>query len=554
MIIREWIKYNFECFALIATCLLASPAIANVDIEADEDKRLWGVHESNLVQGGAHYRVQGNVVWGHNIGFVKSPHDCKKDLLVIEWSTYNKGASDLKGQDINMTLSTDIYTFNVDVPLVAVFKPDFLIAEIAVFSDIIMPNAFFNSLGKKRSLTVTIDAPDKSPVYFDIPTDYFNLDNLQEVRLEAAVQCLNANEDSKGQYTLALMLNEGVGVLQDFTLARSWMSKSAINGYAPARTALGLLAESDGELKAAITYFESAAKQGHALAQYKMGYYQYYGKVVKKERAKAFSNFLLSAQGGNSESLAFLADMYHNGDGVEKDDKESLSWARKSADAGDKKGQYLQGLLLYRGSAGVLDRKLAEKLFLKSANQGYDIAMNAMGQVEHDKENYSRALRWFKESADQHNNGKAQRMVGEYYTNEKYVQNDINQGIKYLEQAANQNVSDAILDLAALYADGSLVDQDLMQAAEWVKKSASTGNFKSQLLIADLLSNGKLVDGENYVEALSWALVSAENGNSDALKTIEDVKGELFKPLIVLAEQLSKTCIESNYKECELAL
>jgi hypothetical protein len=554
MIIREWIKYNFECFALIATCLLASPAIANVDIEADEDKRLWGVHESNLVQGGAHYRVQGNVVWGHNIGFVKSPHDCKKDLLVIEWSTYNKGASDLKGQDINMTLSTDIYTFNVDVPLVAVFKPDFLIAEIAVFSDIIMPNDFFKSLGKKRSLTVTIDAPDKSPVYFDIPTDYFNLDNLQEVRLEAAVQCLNANEDSKGQYTLALMLNEGVGVLQDFTLARSWMSKSAINGYAPARTALGLLAESDGEKKAAIIYFESAAKQGHALAQYKMGYYQYYGKVVKKERAKAFSNFLLSAQGGNSESLAFLADMYHNGDGIKKDDKEALNWARKSAATDDVKGQYLLGLLLYRGSAGVLDRPLAEEWFLKAANRDYDLALTAMGQVEHDKKNYSAAMDWFKRSADTHNNKRAQWMIGKYYTDSRYLPNNAAEGIKYLELAANQNWDDAMLDLATLYAGESLVDQDQMLAAEWIKKSASSGNSASQLLIADFLSNGKLVDGENFVEALSWALVSAENGNSDALKTIEDVKEELFKPLIVLAEQLSKICIESNYKECELAL
>ena len=76
MIIRKWIKQNIEYIALIATCLLASPAIANIDIEADEDKRLWVVHERNLVKGGAHYRVHGNIVWGHNIGFVKSPHDC----------------------------------------------------------------------------------------------------------------------------------------------------------------------------------------------------------------------------------------------------------------------------------------------------------------------------------------------------------------------------------------------------------------------------------------------------------------------------------------------
>ena len=554
MIIRKWIKQNIEYIALIVTCLLASPAIANIDIEADEDKRLWVVHESNLVKGGAHYRVHGNTIWGHNIGFVKSPHDCNQDLLLIEWSTYNKGVRQLKGQDINITLSTDIYTFDIDVPLVAVFKPDFLIGEIAVFSDVIVPNDFFTSVIKNKSLKVTINAPDKNPTYFDIPSDQFNLDNLQEVRLEAAIRCLNANEDSQGQYTLALMLNEGMGVQQDFTLAQRWMSKSAINGYAPARITLGLIAEANGKLKAALVFFQSAAKQGHSYAQYKMGYYQYYGKSVKKDRGKAFDNFLLSAQNGNTESLAFLSDMYHNGDGVEKDDKKALVWARKSAAEGDKKGQYLLGLLLYRGSAGILDRNLAEEWFLKAVDQDYGHAILAMGQVEHDKEDYVAALDWFMQSANKYNHRKAQWMVGKYLTNAKYMENNIEEGIKYLEKAANQGWSDAILDLALIYTKGSLVEEDLLLAAEWIKKSAATGNIINQLYVAELLSNGKLVDGEHFVEALSWALVSKENGNDEAFKTIDKLKDVMYPPLVKLSKELSEQCLKSNYKNCQVGL
>jgi TPR repeat protein len=555
MISMGWIWQTTKLLALAvaSSYVISTQAIAEDDV-IEEPKRIWSVQENTVLNGHTSYNVHGNTVWGHTFGFMKHSDSCSTDRLFMKWSSYNEGIADIEGQDINITFATPIETFDMDIPLVAVIKPEMFTGKIAVFSDIRVTKLFFESLGKEGELEITINAPNKNPAYFDIPTDNFHLDNLRESQLEAAIQCLNAHEDPEGQYTLGLMLDKGEGVFRDRRLGRIWISKSASNGFADGLAALGLLAESEKETEAASIYFLSAAKQGHTFAQYKIGYYQYYGKAVKKDRAKAFNNFLMSATNGNSESLGFLADMYHNGDGVEQDDKKALYWARKSAATGDKKGEYLLGLLLYRGSAGVLDRSLAEEWFLKAVDQGYGHAILAMGQVEHDKKNYSAALSWFKKSADQHNHRKAQWMVGKYYTDAKYVQNDVKQGIKYLEQAANQNLSDAILDLALLYAKGTVVEKDVSLAAKWVKKSASIGNAKSQLHTADLLSNGKVIDGENFVEALSWALVSKENGNGEAFKAIDKLENLMFRPLITLAKELSAKCLKSHYKNCQVGL
>jgi len=145
-------------------------------------------------------------------------------------------------------------------------------------------------------------------------------------------------------------------------------------------------------------------------------------------------------------------------------------------------------------------------------------------------------------------------MVGKYLTNAKYMENNIEEGIKYLEKAANQGWSDAILDLALIYTKGSLVEEDLLLAAEWIKKSAATGNIINQLYLAELLSNGKLVDGEHFVEALSWALVSKENGNDEAFKTIDKLKDVMYPPLVKLSKELSEQCLKSNYKNCQVGL
>ena len=79
-------------------------------------------------------------------------------------------------------------------------------------------------------------------------------------------------ENEKAQYNLALIYDNGIGVLQDFNKAVELYKLSAENGYPPAQNAygwcfvVGKVVKQD--LYQAVRWFRSAAKQGNMRAQY----------------------------------------------------------------------------------------------------------------------------------------------------------------------------------------------------------------------------------------------------------------------------------------------
>ena len=56
-----------------------------------------------------------------------------------------------------------------------------------------------------------------------------------------------------------------------------------------------------------------------------LGYIYYYGRVGARDYKKAFYYFSLAKENGNLEAAMKIADMYHNGFGVEKDDEKYKS-------------------------------------------------------------------------------------------------------------------------------------------------------------------------------------------------------------------------------------
>jgi len=107
------------------------------------------------------------------------------------------------------------------------------------------------------------------------------------------------------QYNLGLMCEHGGGN-EDFARAAQWYEKAAANGHARAQFSLGLLfyngqgAEQD--YAAARALWEKAAAQGHSLAQYNLGV------------------------------------MYNNGEGVWRDLKKAREWYGKACENGLQQG------------------------------------------------------------------------------------------------------------------------------------------------------------------------------------------------------------------------
>ncbi len=71
--------------------------------------------------------------------------------------------------------------------------------------------------------------------------------------------------------------------------------------------------------KAAFDWMTAAAEQGHAVAQHGLGFMYMDGDCVEKNGEKAVEWFTKAAEQGLVGSLTTLAMMYESGDGVEKD-------------------------------------------------------------------------------------------------------------------------------------------------------------------------------------------------------------------------------------------
>ncbi|MBW2737830.1 MAG: sel1 repeat family protein [Deltaproteobacteria bacterium] len=102
-------------------------------------------------------------------------------------------------------------------------------------------------------------------------------------------------------------------------------------------------------LKEAVTWYQKAAEQGHAGAQYNLAAAYTSGQGVKKDaklslkwmvsaaergHQSAVNFFLKGAEKGNAAAQHQLGGMYLNGKGVPKNTDEGLKWYKKAAEQG----------------------------------------------------------------------------------------------------------------------------------------------------------------------------------------------------------------------------
>src|SRR5207248_2060337 len=87
------------------------------------------------------------------------------------------------------------------------------------------------------------------------------------------------------------------------------------------------------------TYNWLLNNQNDSNSIYLLGYFNYHGIGTDIDKQKAFELYQKAANLGNSEAQHHLADMYENGEGVEKDKDQAIYWCKKSAEQGFKKAK-----------------------------------------------------------------------------------------------------------------------------------------------------------------------------------------------------------------------
>ncbi|MBD5306498.1 MAG: hypothetical protein HDS14_02580 [Bacteroides sp.] len=187
-------------------------------------------------------------------------------------------------------------------------------------------------------------------------------------------------DDAVAQCGLAIAYLHGEGTKKDIQKVEFWAAKSAKSGYAYAQSLLGDLNYNvNHNYKEAIYWWEKAANQndGHSIQQLANLYFN--GDGVPKDEKEAFMWVERGAENGDVDAMVTMADALIYGDrGLEIDYAKALQWYEKAIATGNLSANYLWnvGHMYQTGMGTDINLKKAFDLFSKSAELKYGQAYN----------------------------------------------------------------------------------------------------------------------------------------------------------------------------------
>jgi TPR repeat protein len=230
--------------------------------------------------------------------------------------------------------------------------------------------------------------------------------------------------ESKHQYQLGWMYDNGKGTPQSNTEAVKWYRKAAELGYAKAQFSLGIMYANGKGVEQqsgteAVKWYRNAAEQGHSGAQCNLGFMYENGKGVMKDTDIAIDLYKKAAQQGSTvgkknfqilgrklllaalysedEFTVFykyrnetffdsgnqvkLGYMYSTGKGVKQDYEEAVKWYRKAAEQGNDYGQNNLAWMYEHGTGVERDMKIAVALYQKAARQGNHESQKSLKEI-----------------------------------------------------------------------------------------------------------------------------------------------------------------------------
>lgn len=188
-------------------------------------------------------------------------------------------------------------------------------------------------------------------------------------------------------------------------------------------------------------WYEKAANQGHAKAQYELGCLYDYGRGVEKDEAKAFYWYEKAAQQDHDFSQYSLGEIYYYGsNGVEQNYEKAFYWYERAAKNGEPYSLYYLGEMLRTGTGVEKDLKKAAYWFSQSPDYTvwYDLA-----EMLKEEKDYAKAAYWY-------------------------------------EKSAERDHEEAQYELGNMLRDGTGVEKDLKKAAYWFEKAAAQGHEKAR--------------------------------------------------------------------------
>jgi len=300
--------------------------------------------------------------------------------------------------------------------------------------------------------------------------------------------------------------------------------------------------------------YQLAVQRGCIDALWELGLCYKYGKGVQENKETGFQYFLRAAKEDHGPAMMGVAFAYQHGIGVLKDDNLAVYWYKKAAKAGDASAmaclgeQYYsmhdydnayywtskavksgepEGLLClgkcyFMGHGTQKNLKKAEEAFLRCVKQvGWPEASFYLSKLYEEIGKTKESMKWLQRAADA-GDTMAQVEMGEALVFGENIEQDIEKGIIYLEEAARKENGYAQTMLASVYYnDGNPLIDGPEKAFYWAEMAAQNGEELAQIALGCFLLDGFgcETDEKRGIELLTNL---AGNGSEEAAKYLAE--------------------------------
>lgn len=349
------------------------------------------------------------------------------------------------------------------------------------------------------------------------------------------------NSDYLFAFTYALLgyiYSNGSNILniqQDYNISRGWYEKAADQGIAEAQYRLGeMYKEGMGVISNNVSaqyWYKAAAEQGHAEAQYMLGeeyarFELYLSNEEMKERLEhakpAFFWYTKAANQGHVEAQYKLGEIYEQGIDVylTKNDLASVFWYQIASRQGHEKARDKLSTAKSQFYVGIL-----YNISLDDSLSHFDtlIAFDKYPFLDRkaslfERPDIEKSTFWFQKALEQ-GYPKAQTRLGLMYERGWRVEQNDQQAVFWYRKAAEQGHAEAQYYLGWMYEKGRGGKQNYKQAAWWYRKAAKQGIETAQHHLGRMYENGWGVK-QDITQAFFWYEKAAERGRIDFINNL----------------------------------
>lgn len=187
---------------------------------------------------------------------------------------------------------------------------------------------------------------------------------------------------------------------------------------------------------------------------------------------------------------------------------------RVAEDIGDPSAQFLLGHMYANGQEVAVDMVKAQKWYSKAAKQGHIEAQFRLAKLFFDKNQFKKALPWFRESALK-GWPDSNYHLGLMYLKGSGVPQDYGNARKHLEKASRRSHGAAMYELGLIHYHGYGTPKSNKKARSWFFKASKNGSIKAQYELGRFLFAG-IGGPKRAQQAKVWLEKAALGGIKDA--------------------------------------